>query len=63
MLHNIAAFRASNLKLADALGAQLVNEARHASMEAASAAAYDRAIGTRSFDQFLPHVTAQVHML
>jgi len=63
MLHNIAAFRASNLKLADALGAQLVDEARHASMEAASAAAYDRAIGTRSFEQFLPHVTAQVHML
>jgi hypothetical protein len=63
MLHNIAAFRTSNLKLADALGAQLVDEARHASMEAASAAAYDRAIGTKSFDQFIPHVTAQVHML
>jgi hypothetical protein len=63
MLHNIAAFRTSNLKLADALGAQLVEEARHASMEAASAAAYDRAIGTKSFDQFIPHVTAQVHML
>jgi hypothetical protein len=63
MLHNIAAFRTSNLKLADALGAQLVVEARHASMEAASAAAYDRAIGTKSFDQFIPHVTAQVHML
>jgi hypothetical protein len=63
MLHNIAAFRASNLKLADALGAQLADEARHASMEAASAAAYDRAIGTKSFDQFIPHVTAQIHML
>ena len=63
MLHNIAAFRTSNLKLADALGAELVDEARHVSMEAASAAAYDRAIGTKSFDQFIPHVTAQVHML
>jgi hypothetical protein len=63
MLHNIAAFRTSNLKLADALGAQLVDEAKHASMEAASAAAYDRAIGTKSFDQFVPHITAQVYML
>lgn len=63
MLHNIAAFRTSNLKLADALGAQLVDQARHASMEAASAAAYDRAIGTKSFEQFIPHVTAQLHML
>lgn len=63
MLHNIAAFRASNLKLADALGAQLEDEARHAAMEASSAAAYDRAIGTKSFEQFIPHVTAQVHML
>jgi hypothetical protein len=63
MLHNIAAFRASNLKLADALGAELVEAARHASMEAASAASYDHAIGTRSFDQFIPHITAQVHML
>lgn len=63
MLHNIAAFRTSNLKLADALGTQLADEARHASMEAASAAAYDRAIGTKSFDQFIPHVTAQAHMI
>ena len=63
MLHNIAAFRTSNLKLADALGTKFANEARHASMEAASAATYDRAIGTKSFNQFIPHVTAQVHMI
>jgi hypothetical protein len=63
MLHNIAAFRASNLKLADALGAQLEDEARHAAMQTSSAAAYDRAIGTKSFEQFIPHVTAQVHMI
>ena len=51
------------MKLADALGAQLADEARHASMEASSAAAYDRAIGTKSFEQFIPHVMAQVHMI
>lgn len=63
MLHNVAAFRTANLKLADALGDELAKESRHASMEAASASAYDRAIGTRSFDQLLPHVHAQVLMI
>jgi hypothetical protein len=60
ILHNVAAFRTANIKLADALGSQLHDEAKHASMEAASAAAYDRAIGTKSFNQFLPHVAAQL---
>jgi tetratricopeptide (TPR) repeat protein len=60
MLHNVAAFRAANLKLADALGTRLHDEARRASMEAMSAAAYDHAIGTKSFGQFIPHVTAQL---
>jgi len=60
ILHNVAAFRAANIKLADALGARLPDEARFASMEAMSATAYDRAIGTKSFAQFIPHVTAQL---
>lgn len=60
MLHNVAAFRTSNVRLADALGTKLPDEARRASMEAMSAAAYDRAIGTRSFGEFLPHVNEQL---
>lgn len=60
MLHNVAAFRACNVKLADALGTRLHDEARRATMEATSAAAYDHAVGTRSFAQFVPHVTAQL---
>lgn len=60
LLHNVAAFRAGNLKLADVLGAQHGDEARRASMEATSAAAYDYSIGTSSLAQFIPHVTAQL---
>jgi tetratricopeptide (TPR) repeat protein len=60
MLHNVAAFRASNVKFADALGTYLGEEARRASLEATSAAAYDHAIGTKSFDQLLPHVVEQL---
>jgi hypothetical protein len=60
MLHNVAAFRACNVKLADALGNRLHDEARRATMEATSAAAYDHLVGTRSFEQFIPHVTAQL---
>jgi tetratricopeptide (TPR) repeat protein len=60
MLHNVAAFRASNVKFADALGTHLSEEARRAALEATSAAAYDHAIGTKSFDQLLPHVVEQL---
>ena len=60
LLHNVAAFRAGNLKLADALGSQLREEARRAMVEATSAAAYDHSIGTSSLAQFIPHVTAQL---
>jgi ATP/maltotriose-dependent transcriptional regulator MalT len=60
MLHNVAAFRTANVRLADALGTKLPEEARRASMEATSAAAYDHAIGTRSFNEFLPHVNEQL---
>jgi tetratricopeptide (TPR) repeat protein len=60
MLHNVAAFRTANVKLADALGTRMPEEAKRASMEAASAAAYDRAIGTKSFNEFIPHVNEQL---
>jgi tetratricopeptide (TPR) repeat protein len=60
LLHNVAAFRTANVKLADALGTKLPDEAKRASMEAASAASYDRAIGTRSFGELLPHVNEQL---
>jgi hypothetical protein len=60
MLHNVAAFRASNVKLADALGTHLQEEARRANLEATSAASFDRGIGTKSFAQLLPHMVAQL---
>jgi len=60
MLHNVAAFRTANVKLADALGTRMPEEAKRASMEAASAAAYDHAIGTKSFNEFIPHVNEQL---
>jgi tetratricopeptide (TPR) repeat protein len=60
MLHNVAAFRASNVKFADALGTYLAEEARRANLEATSAAAFDHGIGTKSFDQLIPHVVEQL---
>jgi len=60
MLFNVASFRASNVKLADALGTHLADEARRASLEATSAAAYDHAIGTKSFSQLHPHLVEQL---
>jgi len=60
ILHNVAAFRACNLKLASALGEHAPEEAQRANMEASSALAYDLAVGTRSFASFLPHVVAQI---
>jgi hypothetical protein len=60
MLHNVAAFRTANVRLADALGERLPEEAKRAAMEATSAAAYDHAIGTKSFGEFLPHVNEQL---
>lgn len=60
LLHNVAAFRVGNLRLADVLGMRHAEEARRTSMEATSAAAYDRSVGTSSLAQFIPHVTAQL---
>lgn len=60
MLHNVAAYRAGNVCLADAVGERLPDEARLASMEAASAANYDSAIGTKSFRNLIPRLSAQL---
>jgi len=60
MLHNVAAYRAGNVCLADALGERLPDEARRASLEAASAANYDSAVGTKSFRNLIPRLSAQL---
>jgi hypothetical protein len=60
MLHNVAAYRAGNVCLADAIGERLPDEARRASMEAASAANYDSAVGTKSFRNLIPRLSAQL---
>jgi tetratricopeptide (TPR) repeat protein len=60
MLYNVAAFRAANVLLADALGACLPEEAHRAKMEASSAASYDAAIGTRSFESLTVLLSGQL---
>ncbi|HEU5295946.1 MAG TPA: hypothetical protein VFU71_14285 [Burkholderiaceae bacterium] len=60
MLFNVASFRASNVKLASALGLHFEEEARRATLEATSAASFDQAIGTKSFAQFFPHLVEQL---
>lgn len=60
MLHNVAAYRAGNVCLADAVGERLPEEARRASMEAASATNYDFAVGTKSFRNLIPRLSAQL---
>jgi tetratricopeptide (TPR) repeat protein len=60
MLHNVAAFRAVNVLLADALGECLPEEAQRAKLEAASAASYDTAVGTRSFDSLTALLSGQL---
>lgn len=60
LLHNVAAFRAVNIRIADAFGEALPSEAKQASLEAASALNYDRAIGTESFDALVPLLQAQL---
>jgi tetratricopeptide (TPR) repeat protein len=60
MLHNVAAFRAVNVLLANALGECLPEEAQRAKMEATSAASYDTAVGTRSFDSLTALLSGQL---
>lgn len=49
LLHNVAAFRAANVRLAHGLGSEMIDEARRVQLEATSALSYDAAVGTQSF--------------
>lgn len=60
MLYNVAAFRAANVLLADALGECLPDEASRAKLEARSAANYDNAVGTRSFESLTILLSGQL---
>lgn len=60
MLHNVAAFRAGNVRVADAFGIAMPEESHRAMMEANSALHFDAAIGTASFVMLVPLVRAQV---
>lgn len=50
MLYNVAAFRASNVRIADAFGTEMAAEAHRAAMETSSSYIYDYAIGTAGLD-------------
>lgn len=50
MLYNVAAFRASNVRLDDTFGVEMTKEAHRASMETSSSFNYDSAIGTSGLD-------------
>lgn len=45
LMHNMAAYRTNNVRLADAFGQSTLPEAKQAAMEAASASNYARAVG------------------
>lgn len=60
LLHNVAAFRATNARLAHALGELMPEEVRRATMEANSAQSYDNAIGTRGFESLVPLLSGQL---
>lgn len=60
VLHNVAAFRAANVRLAHALGSELHEEARRAHLEAMSALSYDAAIGTLPFKALSTLVRGQL---
>jgi tetratricopeptide (TPR) repeat protein len=60
MLHNVAAFRANEVRLADAFGAPIPIEARRALMETESTKNYDFGIGTLSMALLIPLMKAQL---
>ncbi|MBL0149304.1 MAG: hypothetical protein IPP87_11535 [Ideonella sp.] len=59
-MYNVAAFRVDNVRIADAFGIAMSEEAMQANMEASSAVNYDFAIGTESFSMLLPLRRAQL---
>jgi tetratricopeptide (TPR) repeat protein len=60
MLHNVAAFRANEVRLADAFGVPLPEETRRALLETESTANYDMGIGTLSMSLLIPLMKAQL---
>ena len=60
MLHNVAAFRVGNVRMADAVGIAAPEEAKRAMMEANSALNFDAAIGTASFTMLVPLLRGQL---
>jgi len=60
MLHNVAAFRANEVRLADAFGAPIPTEARRALLETESTDSYDIGIGTLSMALLIPLMKAQL---
>lgn len=60
LLFNMAAMRSANVRLADAFGDRVPDEAKQASMEARSVLNYDAAIGTKSLSSLVPIVRSQL---
>ena len=60
MLHNVAAFRANDVHLADAFGEAMPDEARRALMETESTHSCDQGIGTLSLALLTPLMRAQL---
>lgn len=60
MLHNVAAIRTNNSRIADAFASAPEGEVHRAEMEAASTSHYDLGIGTLSLKTWVPLVKAQL---
>ena len=60
MLHNVAAFRASNVRLSDAFGIVDVIEARRATVQAQSVSSFDGALGTVALSLLVPLLQGQL---
>ncbi len=60
MLHNVAAFRANEVRLADAFGEPMPEAAKRALMEGESTRNYDQGIGTLSLALLIPLMRAQL---
>ncbi len=63
MLHNVAALRANQVRLADIFQEPQPEEAKRALLEAESTRNYDLGIGTLSLTLLLPLVRAQLYMV
>jgi tetratricopeptide (TPR) repeat protein len=63
LLHNVAAFRASEVRLQDAFENTVSAESHRAQLEASSALNYDLAVGTESFNLLIPTMQGQLLMI